>query len=263
MTLPVPSKSRVTIGRAVFGDREHAPATIHPQGRQWFFDDFAGEDWLDLIICQSSHGGGPLTLEWLQSGPPARKWQQEPTRPVINSEPGYEDILALDRGEPHTADDVRQQLWWSLLNAPTAGVSYGAHGVWSWEFETGVALNHDRFGVARPWTEAVRLPGSTQVRHLAELFASIEWWTLRPKQELVVNQSDEPQGHIGAAMSEASDLAVLYLPRGGEIRLDPDLLPAGFKAFWYDPRTGERTPVGSSTFSAPSDDDWALVIESN
>lgn len=248
------------IGRGVFGGREHAPATIHPQGRQWFFDDFADEEWLDLIIYQSSHGGGPVTLEWLHSGPPAQKWHQQPVRPVINSEPGYEDILALERGVPHTADDVRRQLWWSLLNTPTAGVSYGAHGVWSWEHEAGIALNHDRFGVAKPWAEALKLPGSGQVRHIADLFNSIDWWTLHPEKELILNHSKAPQRHIGAAISEAGDLAVVYLPRGGEVSLNPDLLSTALSGFWFDPRTGGRTPTGAGTYTAPSNEDWALVL---
>ncbi len=249
------------IGRGVFGGREHAPATIHPQGRQWFFDDFSDEEWLDLIIYQSSHGGGPVTLEWLQSGPPTQKWQQEPIRPVINSEPGYEDIIALERDQPHTADDVRRQLWWSLLNTPTAGVTYGAHGIWSWEVEARVALNHERFGIARPWMEAMRMPGSGHVRHVADLFQSIEWWTLRPRQELILNQSDDPHHHIGAAMSEAGDLAVIYLPRGGEVLLAQDLLRTSVNALWFNPRTGERSSPDSGRYSAPDNEDWALVLQ--
>ena len=247
------------IGRGVFGDREHAPATIHPQGRQWFFDNFADESWLDLIIYQSSHGGGPITLEWLQSGPPAQKWQQEPVRPIINSEPGYEGIVAFERGEPHTADDIRPQLWWSLLNTPVAGVTYGAHGIWSWESERSVALNHDRFGVAMPWEEATDLPGSGQVRHVADFFGSIEWWTLRPRKELILNQSAEVGGHIGAAASEDGKLAVIYLPRGGTVRLQADLLAPGLTAIWFNPRTGERMLSESDLFTAPTNEDWVLL----
>ena len=58
-------------------------------------------------------------------------------------------ILALEIGEPHTADDARPQLWWSLLNAPSAGVRYRAHRIWSWEREAAVALNHIRLRVAQ------------------------------------------------------------------------------------------------------------------
>ena len=41
------------IGRGVFGGRWQEPVRIHPQGRQWFFGEFADEEWLDVIIYQS------------------------------------------------------------------------------------------------------------------------------------------------------------------------------------------------------------------
>ncbi len=248
------------IGRSVFGGRDHAPATIHPQGRQWHFDDFRDEQWLDLSLYQSSHGGGPITLQWLQSGPPSQKWTDAPVRPVLNSEPGYEDILARERGEVHTADDVRPQLWWSLLNTPTAGVTYGAHGIWSWQREAAVALNHDRFGVAKPWREALGLPGSGHVRHVADLFGSIEWWTLRPKPGLVAEQATRPEGHIAASASEDGRLAVVYLPKGGPASLRRELLAPDLGAIWFNPRTGERLPADLGSPIAPSDQDWALVV---
>ena len=248
------------IGRGVFAGREHAPATLHPQGRQWFFDEFANEDWLDLIIYQSSHGGGPQTLEWLQSGPPSQKWSQEPTRPVLNSEPGYEDILALEIGEPHTADDVRPQLWWSLLNAPSAGVTYGAHGIWSWEREAAVALNHDRFGVAQPWSDALAFPGSAQAGHLADFFGEIAWWTLRPRPELVTEQSEDRRAHVAVAASEDGRLLVAYLPVGGALRLQGAENWQGMDATWFNPRTGERVPGTAADLSAPADGDWVLLL---
>ena len=250
------------IGRGVFEGREHAPATIHPRGRQWFFGDFAQEDWLDFIIYQSSHGGGPKTLEWLQSGPPATAWRDEPVRPIINSEPGYEDHFAWEREDVHTADDVRRQIYWSLLNSPTAGVTYGANGIWSWELEAGTPQNHDRAGVAKPWDEAMELPGSAQMRHVADLFGSIEWWRLRPRPELVASQPDDLDEHMGAAASEEGDLAVVYVPRGHEVELKLDLLAPNLESVWFNPRTGERQPGEGPPYAAPDDEDWVLVMAS-
>lgn len=252
------------IGRAVFDEDVQGIATLHPRGRQWFFDEFADEDWLDVIIYQSSHGGGPQTLTWLQKGPPAEKWRQDPVRPIINSEPGYEDHVAWERDDIHTADDVRPQLYWSLLNAPTAGVTYGAHGIWSWETAPSVPLNHDGSGLAKPWYEAKDLPGSEGIKHLANLFTSIEWWTLRPAADLVQNQADDPFRFIGAAASPDGRLAVLYLPVGGTVQLDVSLLTGERTAQWYSPREGVYSPAESrsaSTFAAPDSADWVLIIE--
>ena len=255
------------IGRAVFGEGEHAPVTLHPQGMQWHFDTFLEEDWLDLLIYQSGHGDSPETLEWIHSGPPSTEWKQEPARPVINSEPPYEDHIAYQSGEPHPAYNVRRAVYWSLLNAPTAGVSYGAHGIWSWETEPNEPLNHEGSGVAQPWFEAIDLPGGSDMEHVAELFTSVDWWTLRPDEEdLLVRQpgGDDPARYVAAARSEEGDLAVLYLPVGGSVTLNTDLLDAGLQAEWFNPRTGERQPAGEGevqrTFSAPSSEDWVLYF---
>jgi len=55
------------------------------------------------------------------------------------------------------------------------------------------------------------------MEHLADLFTSLEWWRLRPATGLVAEQSDDPMSFVGAAESEARDLAVLYMPVGGSV----------------------------------------------
>lgn len=256
------------IGRAVFGDTDHAPVTLHPQGMQWHFDDFSDEDWLDVIIYQSGHGDDANTLAWITSGPPSQKWQQEPVRPIINSEPPYEDHVAYQSREPHPAYNVRRAVYWSLLNTPIAGVTYGAHGIWSWETEPAVPLNHPRSGVAKPWHEAMALPGSEDMKHVVDLFTSIDWWTLRPAPDLVLQQpgSDDPARYIGAARSETGDLGVVYLPAGGTINLNTDLLTGDLQAAWYNPRDGSRMPAQENepgTYSAPDSEDWVLLFSRN
>ena len=252
-----------TIGRNVFGDREHAPVTLHPQGMQWHFEPFYDEPWLDVLIYQSGHGDDANTLRWIHSGPVSEAWREETARPIINSEPPYEDHVAYQSGEPHTAYTVRRAVYWSLLNAPTAGASYGAHGVWSWETEPGVPLNHDRSGVAKPWSEAIDLPGGQDMQHVAELFTSLDWWTLRPDQDLLAEQpsSEDPARFVATARATSGSLALLYLPVGGSITLSRDV---GAAAFWFNPRDGSRTSASSDdarTFTAPDDQDWVLVIE--
>lgn len=185
------------IGRAVFGEGEHAPVFLHPQGMQWPYDSFRDEDWLSAYGYQSGHGDDERTLAWLHSGPPSEKWRERPAKPVINLEPPYEDHIAYQSRERHTAYTVRRALWWSLLNAPTAGTSYGAHGIWSWEVEPKEPQEHGGTGVAKPWYEAMSLPGSRSVQRIAEIFATIPWWTLLPDQELVIedgsNEAPRPR----------------------------------------------------------------------
>ncbi|MGI9174251.1 MAG: DUF4038 domain-containing protein, partial [Rhodothermales bacterium] len=185
------------------------------------------------------------------------------SRPIINSEPPYEGHVAYQSGEPHPAYNIRRAAYWSLLNAPTAGVSYGAHGVWSWENEPSVPLNHNKSGVARPWKEAINLPGGQDMQHVAELFTSLDWWTLRPAQDLLAEQpgGDDPARFVAAARASSGTPMVVYLPTGGSVTLSQDV---GAEAFWFNPRDGSRTsaaPVAARTYTAPDDQDWVLVFE--
>jgi hypothetical protein len=160
---------------------------------------------------------------------------------------------------------VRQQAYYSLLSASTAGVSYGAHGVWSWETEPQEPLNHEGTGVAKPWDEAMQLPGSEDLKHLANLFVSVDGWTLRPAQDLLAQQPgvDDPTKFVAAARSEEGDLAVAYLPEGGEVMIDTEGLASDLRAEWFNPRDGTRQGAESTApaaFSAPNTEDWVLVL---
>ena len=160
---------------------------------------------------------------------------------------------------------MRRAVYWSLLSTPTAGVTYGAHGLWSWQRKPGQEPpEHKGTGVAPTWREAMDLPGSTHMKYAAELFTSLPWWQLRPYQELLVAQpgGDDPAKHVAAAWSDNGDLAVIYLPAGGEVCLKTDRLVEGLKVEWFDPRTGKRRAArdNEGKYRAPDEDDWVLVF---
>jgi len=263
---PDPAEYWRRVGRAVFDEPAHSTlASTHPQARQWDVERLRSEDWYDLLAYQSGHGGDRQTLQWLCAEPPSQSGAGSPVLPVINAEPGYEDLAAGCRGGRHTARDVRQQAYYSLLCTPPAGVSYGAHGVWSWETEPAVPHNHPDTGLARPWHEALRLPGSTHLQHLADLFTHVPWPRLRPDPDLVTSsQRSDARLPMAAARSEAGDLAILYLPRGGSVYLRTNRLSSTLRRSWFDPRTGRRhesVPLTSRTLQAPDHRDWVLVLQ--
>ena len=253
------------IGSAVFGQQSyHAPVTTHPTGLNWPWRNWRDETWLNVLGYQSGHGDDALTLQWLHSGPATQHWQRSPIRPIINLEPPYEDHRAYQLRRPHSAFTVRRAIYWSLLSTPTAGVTYGAHGLWSWQTQSGQEpRDHPGTGPARSWREALNLPGSMHMKYLAELFASVSWWQLRPRPDLVVQPSlVEPARYIAAAWSEQGDLALIYLPMGGEVRLRPGMLRGGLDVHWFDPRTGKKLSVrdgDNHRYLAPDDQDWVLV----
>jgi hypothetical protein len=254
------------IGRAVFGERRHpAPVTTHPTGMNWPWADWRDETWLTVLGYQSGHGDDARTLRWIHSGPPSEHWRRAPARPIINLEPPYEDHLAYQSRKPHSAYNVRRAVYWGLLCAPPAGVTYGAHGLWSWQTKPGEEpRDHKGTGVARTWREALDLPGSTHMEHAAVLFASLPWWRLRPYPQLLAAQpgGDDPARYVAAAWTDEADAAVIYLPVGGEVTVKTDRLARGLVAEWFDPRTARRKLARDEEgkFKAPDAQDWVLVF---
>ena len=255
------------IGRAIFGDTTRELVALHPGGMQWNMDEFRDEAWLNIVGYQSGHGDDEKTFEWLVAGPPATDWQNEPARPVINLEPPYEDIIAYQSCLRHDDHSVRRALYWSLLVSPTAGVTYGGHGIWGWDDGSAPPIGHDDTGIPRPWQQALTLPGAEQLTLLVQNLISLPWWTFRPAQDvLAVQPGAETLRHF-IATARTDDLLLMYLPENEDIQLKTETLPAELSATWINPRTGERLAAQShqhdsiSHFNTPGLGDWLLLIQ--
>jgi hypothetical protein len=250
------------VGRAVFGNVSHAPVMTHPTGMNWPWESWRDERWLDILGYQSGHGDDARTLAWIHSGPVKDAWQRKPTKPIINLEPPYEGHLGYQSRKPLSDYQTRRAIYWSLLVSPPAGVTYGAHGIWSWQTVAGVPREHANTGVAPPWFVAKDFPGGTQMKHLRDLFDSLPWWTLRPAQDVLTEQpgAADPAKFIAAARSMKGDTAIVYVPVGGFVALaDHKTWRSGE---WFDPRTGRLTavPVIGPDLSPPDKQDWLLRL---
>lgn len=76
---------------------------------------------------------------------------------------------------------------------------------------------------------------------------------------------DDPK-QICGLRNDNGDLAVIYFPAGGSVTVKEGTLVSGLKSRWYNPRTGQWKPAGagrgnSGTFSAPDEEDWALLFQ--
>jgi len=166
---------------------------------------------------------------------------------------------------------VRRQIYWSTLIAPTAGVTYGAHGIWPWSLKEGPALNHRKESIAQPWWIALDFQGSTQMSYLKKAFEIGDWWRLRPAPELIINQPGDRdiQKFIAVSSTDNRDFTLVYIPVSMPFKLKLKTFPKKLKGIWFDPRTGEYSTQfsvegdGEKTFTPPKEGDWVMVLKSN
>ncbi|MCM8785956.1 MAG: DUF4038 domain-containing protein [Candidatus Omnitrophica bacterium] len=259
------------IGREVFEKRHYRLVTMHPGGLHWIADEFRDEDWFDFIGYQSGHGDSVEDIKWLTFGPPTEEWEKKPARPIVNLEPNYEFHLAYQSKKPFNAFHVRRALYWSLLISPTCGVSYGNHGIWFWAEKEEIPTDHPNSGLTPIWNKAVISQGAISVKNLRKFFSLIEWWKLRPFQDLLIEQPgtiENPCKKIVASKSEDEDFAVIYIPEGGKISLKTEFIKKPAVAKWFNVRTGDflneiKIYENITKLKTPDSEDWVLLILKN
>ena len=258
------------IGRAVFGEPRDRLVAMHPCGQASFAEEFREETWCDVNTYQSGHGSSHRELSWLVFGPPATDWRTGPPRPTVNLEPNYEMHPDYFTRQFFSNYHVRRASYWSLLVAPTAGVTYGNNPIWCWMEQPGPHPGHlsiDRYGLCPPWREGLRTPGIESISILRKFFDALPWWQLRPTPEILCRQPgfEDPARFIAAARTDDRKLAVLYVPCGGEVDINPAALRPGMQMRWFGPRTGEWTdapalPEQRLVLKTPDSNDWVLCI---
>jgi len=260
------------VGREVFGGdaTRRCPVAIHPGGQQWPYESWDDHDWYDIVGYQGGHGVSENELRWETSGPPVRL-SGRLGKPVVNLEPPYEGHRAYGTNRPLNDFEVRRASWWSVLLTPVSGLSYGAHGVWSWEKSRGEPLNHLGSGEASPWHEAAMLPAATQLRHLVSTLETANWTALRPDPDLLVHPPQNPADFVAVASVPGRSRVLVYTPtsRPLELRIDS----ARYDGHWVRAATGEVCPAkadiadetgdGAARFVPPSQGDCVLVLNRN
>lgn len=257
------------IGRAVFpAGRPHRPVTLHPRGMNDPWPEYKDEPWVGFFMYQSGHGSDARKWRWNATQGPASGWKLDPPHPVVDGEPNYEGHLSYQAQKVIDDYAVRRAAYYSLLGAPPAGVTYGAHGIWFWSRKAEVPLDHPRSGVALPWQQCLDYPGAKQMKILRDHFDRMEWWKLRPDRTLLAQDTvDEAfSNYIQAARSEDGSFALLYLPADTAAKLDLTKFNSAVTAAWLDPRSGSVTPAGAHKPAAPVElkppgpGDWLLWL---
>jgi Protein of unknown function (DUF4038)/Domain of unknown function (DUF5060)/Putative collagen-binding domain of a collagenase len=259
------------VGRAVFGDIAHGPVTMHPGGMQWVWKEFVDEKWYNFVGYQSGHGDDDRTLKWITEGPLTDDWMKLPHRPFVNLEPPYENHVAYQSRKPVSPEVARRAIYWSLLCAPTAGVTYGGHGIWGWDDGTKEPTDHPGTGIPLPWQKALTMPAAEQMAHLAEFFNSVNWTKLRPAPTVIVNNpgAQKMAKFIAGARTDDKELMVIYVPEDRTVEVKLDSMPPSPNVTWFNPRTGEKSPAvavvtaNTCQFPTPAEGDWILFMKTD
>jgi len=205
-------------------------------------EKFNMQNWLDFIMFQSSHfvysRERALYYAWK-----ARCFSK--TRPVLNGEPPYENMGFMDIG---TGKKVKRELtrevgWSSILAGANAGVTYGAHGVWSWH-RAGEVFADEWGEPLTDWKTALQFEGSNDYVHLKHFFETLQWWELKPAREIVVTKRNGEsyngfdRDDINAAVTEGNNMVVVYISSSSAVPFEI-ILDGAYEATWFNPATGE------------------------
>jgi hypothetical protein len=120
------------------------------------------------------------------------------------------------------------------------------------------------------WKKALDAPGAVQLGILKKIFLDRkEWWYLVPDQTIFASGGNTEGKVLNlAAHHKDGQWIMAYLADKASFAIKMDKITAGNKvsAFWIDPRTGERTAIGSfsntgvQSFTTPDGWEDALLI---
>jgi hypothetical protein len=253
-----------SIGRQVFGEAKHQGlVTLHPHGSSWIGDLYQDQDWYDVVTYQSSHSNEASTVNWINKGPMAERWQKIRPMPLINTEPNYEEI-----NFKITAKDVRNASYWSVFATPVSGITYGANGIWPWLRQGEEIENHGPSAGTHTWKESLDFDGSKQIGYLHEFIEGFDWWDLRPANELLAEQpGDATYNHFISVLATANrSLILVYNPVKQPIKLYGSGL-GDLKMTWFDPVNNSYSEAVSHSqkdfveVENPKDQDMVLILK--
>jgi hypothetical protein len=218
-------------------DPNRHPATIHPfdSGRLAVTDETV----LSFDMLQTGHGDWQAATGAIPKLRTA--YARQPAMPVLIGEYCYE-------GHMQTAfQDVQRYVFWSSLLSGSAGLTYGAAGVWhaSVEGDPGLANVYDR----TTWREGMNYPGSTQLGLGKRLLERYPWWRFEPHPEWT------EQGSFAAGLP--ARVRFIYMPKRGvynwtgpSVRgLEREVM---YQAFYFDPAAGRPFDLGRVVNPGPA-----------
>jgi hypothetical protein len=218
-------------------DPYHHPSTIHPfdSGRQSVTDETV----IDFDMLQTGHGDWDAARGAIPKIKAA--YARTPVMPAMIGEYCYE-------GHMQTAfQDVQRYVFWASTLSGSAGLTYGAAGIWhaSVEGDPGVANVYD----FTTWKEGMNFPGSTQLGLGKRLLEQYPWARFEPHPEWAET------GCFAAGIP--GEARFIYLPRRGVYnwsglvvrQLERDV---PYHAFYFNPTNAKRYDLGTVISAGPA-----------
>lgn len=187
--------------------------TLHIRGRLSDLPQKLQENpGLDFYVYQSGHNSLFPDCAWQLAEVFSAK---QPTKPVINMEPCYE-MMGYSRNiyGRFGRFDVRKAAWQSVLSGARAGITYGAHGVWSWHHADSAFGETVGEGFLTPftWHDALHFEGAWDYAFIKELFDQYNLYDIEPWP-----LADGMPDQIRCARND--DLTVIYSPYARDLVL--------------------------------------------
>ena len=220
--------------------------TYHPVGGRIASDYFIDDSWLDLDMYQSGHSRKAREYSYV-----AESRKSKTSRPVINGEARYENIPDrfwenISYGWLDDAD-VRVSAYWSII-AGAAGYTYGCNDIWQMYDVKREPAIEARTG----WQVALKLPGSSQMKYMKEIFELIPWQKMVLNQALILNSNPENESYILCAAGVDKQFIIAYTPTGNPVKADLSQIDSEkAEAFWFNPRSGNVKRIGEFETKGP------------
>ncbi|MGG4217783.1 DUF4038 domain-containing protein [Paenibacillus jamilae] len=201
--------------------KQHSPqclTTLHIQGRLAALpEEFIDDPHLDFYMYQSGHNSQFQPTAYTL----ALDFCNKPvTRPVLNSEPCYEQMgYSRKVYGRFSRADVRKAAWQSLLSGASAGITYGAHGIWSWHRKgKRFGVTGEGFDSPYDWQSALTFEGAWDYGLAKWLFGIYGITGMQP-WNIVLKNTEE----ICAAVSADYTKVAIYVPINTVLKLNVDL----------------------------------------
>jgi len=207
------------------------PVTMHPQGGASGRGSVTDESALNFDMLQTGHGGWPLAERVIPLLKQA--YEREPAMPVVIGEHSYEQHMQTGFA------DVQRYVFWSSTLSGSAGLTYGAAGIWHAGVEGDPGLTHlyDR----TTWKEGMHFAGSTQLGYSKKLLLEYPWEKFAAHPEWSAPESFA--AGISGKLRLIYSFNGRYDWRGMQVNgLEPGVV---YNGSYFDPVRGTREAIGT------------------